>query len=133
MIDQITQLILEQDMMDHMLEGYNMKCHECGKVIAVIKDGSGPYECCHKRMFVMQSDMEPGAEEGPEEDAVEEKTAHFTPDNQAITQKEKEKEWEKEEEKYETRQVDNTKIESELLGDIQYYFGDQISKKKAVK
>ena len=119
MIDPITQTILENDMLDHMLEGYNMKCGECGKVITVVKDGSGPYECCHRRMFVMKSDLDP-------EKPMEEKTALFTPDNQAVTQKEREKDWEKEEEKYETRQVANTKVESTgLLGDIEYYYGDQ--------
>jgi desulfoferrodoxin-like iron-binding protein len=70
MIDPITQLILEQEeeklkveALDHILEGYDLKCQACGRVIKIIKDGQGPLSCCNQRMFVMGSNPEDPAED----------------------------------------------------------------------
>ena len=67
MIDPITEMILEKDdevlqekALDHILEGYNLQCQQCGRVITMIKDGTGPLECCSRRMIVMSGNpMEP--------------------------------------------------------------------------
>ncbi len=59
MIDPITQLILEdeatEEKLDHILEGYDLGCQECGRVISIIKDGEGSLACCNQRMIVMGS------------------------------------------------------------------------------
>jgi len=55
MIDPVTQLILENEELDRILEGYQLKCALCGRVIEVVKDSSSPLLCCNQRMFVMSS------------------------------------------------------------------------------
>ena len=64
-IDPITQYILEADNdLDTLLEGYDLKCKECGRVITIVKDGQGSLACCNRRMFVMGSQAEPQDVEG---------------------------------------------------------------------
>ena len=64
MIDPITQLILEKEKaLDTILEGYDLECQKCGRVIAIVKDGQGPLSCCNQRMFVMGSNPEDPAED----------------------------------------------------------------------
>ena len=119
MIDPITQIILEEDneqlldqTLDHILEGYDLKCQQCGKIITIIKDGQGPLECCNNRMIVVVS-----SPQSPEESEVTEigvrkalkgqnvdpdfqvsaNSANFTPDNQADAEKRQMAKWEKEE------------------------------------
>lgn len=58
-IDPITKYLLEGYDQNTIVEGYDLKCSECGKVITMVKDGSGPISCCNKRMFVMGSQEEP--------------------------------------------------------------------------
>ena len=59
MIDPITKYMLESYDLDTIVEGYDLSCQECGRVITIVKDGSGPLECCNRRMFVMGSNPEP--------------------------------------------------------------------------
>lgn len=109
MIDPITQLILEAEKeknLDTILEGYDLKCQQCGRVIKIIKDGQGPLSCCNNRMFVMGSnpidptdDLDESEEviEGDSEllqsmQAFEECDADFSPYNQAEVQNKVEKE-----------------------------------------
>jgi len=66
MIDEITKYIIEQEDsedVDNLLEGYDLKCQSCGRVITIVKDGQGPLACCNNRMIVMGSQAEPGEEE----------------------------------------------------------------------
>ena len=111
MIDPITKYLLESYGLDTILEGYDLKSEECGRIIKMVKDGSGPLECCNRRMFVMSSQPEP-------EDVapMEESTADFSPDNQAEVQDETEEE---------RKKVKKTG----LLGDMKYYYGDKNPKK----
>ena len=139
MIDPITQLILEDEMLDHILEGYDLKCGECGRVISIVKDGKGPLECCSRRMFVMGSHAEPEDVEPMEEKRslgpvrralkgqvvkpdfqVKTSDVDFGPYNQVDAEKKIRDKWEKE----------DPYMESGLLGDIQYYYGEQKPKKK---
>jgi desulfoferrodoxin-like iron-binding protein len=110
MIDPITQYLLETyDDADNILEGYDLKCQDCGRVIQVIKDGSGPLECCNRRMFVMSSQVEP-QDEDPMDEGVRKvlkgqvvkpdfqvpiRNVNFTPDNQAEAEKKQRAEWDK--------------------------------------
>lgn len=64
MIDPITKYLLEDYELDNVLEGYDLKCQECGRVIKMVKDSSGPLECCNRRMFVMGTQAEPEDVEG---------------------------------------------------------------------
>jgi desulfoferrodoxin-like iron-binding protein len=73
MIDKITEIILEEEedkyLLAHLLEGYNLKCAICGRVITMVKDGEGPLSCCNQRMFVMSSnpDLDESIEVSPAE------------------------------------------------------------------
>jgi desulfoferrodoxin-like iron-binding protein len=110
-MDPITQLILQEDelkqidkSLDTILEGYDLKCQQCGRVITIVKDGQGPLACCNRRMFVIGSQPD-----DPHSDEVEEvgegirkvlksvvvdpdfqvpvKNVDFSPYNQSDTQK----------------------------------------------
>lgn len=110
MIDPITEIILQgneekllEDSLDTILEGYNLQCQQCGRVITIVKDGTGPLECCSRRMIVMG-----GSPEDPAEDIEEVRktlkgqvvdpdfqvpvgSVNFSPYNQTDAQKKAEK------------------------------------------
>lgn len=96
MIDPITNLILEaeeeklkEEALDTILEGYDLSCQACGRVVKIMKDGQGPLACCNQRMFVMGSNPVDPAQD------LEECDADFSPYNQSEVQKKTEEERDK--------------------------------------
>lgn len=136
MIDPITDLIikenekqLQEKELDHILEGYDLKCQQCGRVITIIKDGSSPLECCNQRMIVMGSN--PEAPDKIEEvrktlkgQVVEPdfqvpvKNVNFSPFNQADAEEEQRAEWKKKGKRESDEPVEELTKTRSLMGRI---------------
>ncbi len=130
MIDPITELILEKNKedlqekaLDTILEGYDLQCQQCGRVITMVKDGTGPLECCSRRMIVMSGNPMDPAEDIEEvrstlkgvkvepDFQVPVGSVNFSPYNQSDAQKKAE----------EKRDKEKPYMESELLKDMEIF------------
>jgi desulfoferrodoxin-like iron-binding protein len=126
MIDKITQAILEQEedkkLLESLLEGYNLKCALCGRVITVVKDGEGPLSCCNQRMFVMSSNP-PMEEAASIKDTLKGEvvkpdfqvpvgSVHFGPYDQPEAQQRQRNIW---------KNKETPKMESQLLKDMEIF------------